>query len=508
MKQKGIIKNGLEKLSFLKAAGADRIIFVEFYQSHVKFTAVKRKEFFLKITKKHSGRNFEVIASESHKINSISSEVNKQLKGFIAKNKLQNAYVVAGSNDYKFKVLAIPNEVEDIDAWFSEKAAKIIPEGCSTTDFQYSFEQYYHDENNKYFFIAIARKDYIQRIHKIFSGLDVHLINISPFPLSLFISTSPEEYNSLYLDFTDTKIIYTLVNTPSNIYSGEFYLQLDHANRLLMGDHLSESISQFYLSLLASAGDRNLQKLNIIICSREDEYSEIGSYLSKVFEPESINLSFEKLNPFFFGSYLAFNKLFSDFDSQLNFLNEEIVIKERLFIEKSLAMRFILSLGIILMFFLLFSYISESLIFGRVNDVEEDALSSNLQSANLQSLDKEEKILKSNLEMLLGIKSKRTEFSKLLFDLSGAINNNTCLQNLNAKNVSNEIIKLDITGLSRSQQDIAASISSMEKSTAFTDVTLSYSGEKREQNTVTHQLFNKNSLLQFNIMANYNADKK
>ena len=506
MDNKGILKNKLTKLSLLKAAGVDRIIFVEFYQSYVKFTAVKRKELFLKITKKHNGKNFEVIASESHKINSISSEVNKQFKGFIAKNKLQNAYVVAGSNDYKFKVLAIPNDVEDIDAWFFEKAAKIIPEGCTTTDFQYSYEQYYQDENNKYFYLAVVRSDLIKRIHEVCRVENTHLISIAPFPLALYKSTDEENKSTLLLDFTESKVTYSLVNTPSNVYSGEFYLQ-NMGEEEIDVYSFQNSVSEFYLSLLATVGDVRLQNLEIIICCKSQNIEFIEKNIRAVFKPESINSRYQEVDPYYCGAYLSFDKIIVDFSTQINFLNTDHASQERFLLEKNVSMRMILAIGLILMIFLAVCSLGESYITTQFSGEEEEILAANTTTAQLESLQKEKARNEANLSLLHSIKNKRSQYTNLIYQMSKVITDKSWLTSIDAKSIDINKIEYEIKGKAYSQQEIAAIISNLEHTQSMQEVTLLYSSENDISEDRSSEIDNTNTI-QFSISAKYDLNKK
>ena len=358
------IKDIINKLSFLKIAGINRLIFVDVYSSVVKLVCLKSKEPFYKIKIDESLQKIEVTASEYHTIDDDYSLIKSHLKKFVEKYDLKDSYVVVGINDYKFNLITLPNDVEDIESWFSDNSSKFLPEGRPANEFHFSYEQYNEDENSMYFFVVVARADLIAKVHESCNIDSIHLLNVSPFSLSFHSFIHCREKNVLFLDFTNGKLLYTLVNISGNIFNGEFYYKTEKPSAVINTDSMRESMEELYVSLEASLGEKNLDKPEIYLVCNPGDGPVLKELITTIFNPESFNSGYEALDTFYTGSYLIYNKLMGDYDAQVNFLSKELTADERFLLEKQIGMRTVLIGGLILIMLLMFSYFTENFRYG------------------------------------------------------------------------------------------------------------------------------------------------
>lgn len=498
-----ILNKFLSEISFLKVAGINKFVFVECYSSQIKIIALKRVGNIFSVKKHLNFHTCTVLASEVITGSYSFSDLPSIIEKFCGRNNLFNSYLVIGINEYKCKSISLPIDVDDIPSWFVEKTNIILPENCSQSDFSFSYEQYFQDEQYKYFLIAIVRSDLIRKIQEVSLLQNIHLLNIFPFPLALFSTNIPPDRNFLFVDFTENKINYSLFNTPSVITSGEIYLPntRDTYDNLT----LQNSITDFHMALLANVGEKRLNDLNLIICCTNNQHDLIINCFQNIFKQSVANFIPSKFDSFFYGSILAYNKILSDYNSQINLISEEILKKERFLLEKSISMRFILIGGLVILFLLLFCSISENLINFWGNQEQDNIWATNTINAQYDNIKKEGNKLEANLLLLHSLKDKRIQFSSLFLTLSKIISHNSYLISLDSKSLDMNLISLEIVGYSSSQREIAAIISNMENSRCFNEVTLLYSTERdKEENANT--LFN-SFPLKFCVVAKYDLSK-
>lgn len=495
-----------KKYSFLKFAGINSLILIDVYSSIVKFVCIKNKEPFYKIKSEKLFHNIKVIASEFHPINENLDLIKPLLKKFVEKNNLQNSYAAIGINDFKFNLVTLPNDADDIQQWFGENSNKFLPEGRPAGEFQYSYEQYYEDENSKYFYVVVARSNLISRIYDECNLDSIKLINISPFSLSFNSLTRSSERNTLFLDFTNGRLIYTLINYSGNIYNGEYYFGNGDPSQFEF-TLISNSLEEFYSSLAVSVNEKSLENPEVYICCKKENLLSLKEIISRIFRPQTINTGYENFDSFYTGSYLMFNRLACEFDSQVNLLNKSRIAEERFLIEKQIGMRTVLAGGLVLIILLLFGYLIENFITTQLNNEQETILKTNMKTARVEELKKENERLTNNLSLLHSLKDKKNKFSPLLFGFTRMVIEKSCLISVSIKSNDKALTDLEITGLADSQQEITEIISFMEKSSKFKDVSLVYASSKK-QNEIKLVGISSSSLMNFKISAKYYADKE
>lgn len=501
------VKNILGKFSFLRAAGVNKLLLIDIHSSVVKFICIKSKESFYQIKKTEALRKIEIVASEQHVINDDYSLIKTHLKKFVEKNDLYNTCAAIGINDFKFNTVTLPYDVDDVELWFSENTNKFLPEGRPSDDFRFSFELYNHDENSKNFFVVLARADIISKIYNSCSVDGIHIINISPFSLSLKSLTHFKERNVLFLDLTPGKIIYTLVNYSGNIFSGEFYFQTEAVPLRFNADSISNSLNGLYSVLSAEADQKSLENIQIYLSCESGSAIFLKEIIAGIFIPAFFNSGYEDFDTFYTGTYLMYNKLFCEYDAQINLMNTELLGKERFILEKQLSMRVILSGGLILIILLLFSYSAENFVTAQLNDEHENVLNTNATIVRAENLKKENERLSANLSMLYALRERKIKYSGLLFDLTDIVTDGSCFTSVDIKSADGKLNDLEISGAAISQQEIAGIISIMEQSPDFTDVALLFSSDKKH-NEMKFAGVTTGNLIHFKISAKYNADKK
>ena len=119
----------LERLSFLKIAGKDKFLIINIYREWLHLIYLKSKEPFFRITKSDYIVNYRIVDKQLLKRDDSLSDIKDSINNFINKNNINDALTLIGINEFKLHSIKIPEDVDDIAAWFSENSTKFLPEG-------------------------------------------------------------------------------------------------------------------------------------------------------------------------------------------------------------------------------------------------------------------------------------------------------------------------------------------------------------------------------------------
>jgi Tfp pilus assembly protein PilN len=505
--------NFLNNISLLKLAGINKYICIDIHSGFVKFSCLRRKEPFYKIQKNSGHEEFEIVAFSTHTGNDL-VVIEKIVKDFILKYSFNDAVIIAGINDFKFSLLQIPADTEDIDGWFSENRNKFLPEGRPADEFTFSYELYKKDENYKNYFVIIARSDFINSVYKACSSAGLKIICSLPFSLSGSVFFA-ENKNTLLLDFEEDKINYLFKSAGDNIIYQENYCDIFYNNRennsltkekSLNINSLNNFIEEIKQTVTLSFGVQNVENIDIYIICLPEYYNAISSQIKKYFDLYDLYPKSPSENIYYTASIFAANKVIDDFNTTQNLLNISVIKNEREIIEKQTAFRIVLAAGVILITLLLVAYFSENYINDRLAEQETVYLESEAKAESIKNLKTENSYLKNNLKLLSELKGNRVEYSSLLFDITKTINYGSCLSSIKLKESGGNLIYIEYTGISESQRSLAEFISNMEHSLRFRDISLVYSALLKETRQNLQVQLQEEDYISFKMTAKYYAD--
>jgi Tfp pilus assembly protein PilN len=504
----------LNNISLLRLTGISKFICIDVHSDYIKFSYIKRKEPFYSIFKNDSIANLEIIGTEYKRGHDLNIIIEKTLKDIILKYSFNNAALILGINDFRFSTVSIPSDIEDVDLWFSENRNKFLPEGRPLDDFEYAYELYKEDENYKQFYVILVRNDFINPIIKSSMLSGSRIIGILPFALTLFSNEKIKDKNTLFLDFEEEKISFSYKSESGNILYRDLFFEiyapaaeenLPSEFRKINLNNLNFCVEEIKQILTLSFGSQFSENLDILLSSHPNHYEIIYKQIKDLIKPENINAFLNKETQFYSSSLFVVNKMLNDFDTKLNIFKNDEYDKERFLIEKQTNLRITLVAGIVLLFFLLSTFLLENYLTDRIDTKEDNFIELTAKAENIKKLKIENTFLKANIDLLNKLKGNRVEYSKLLLDVTKLINSNCCLTGFNLKQ-NNEFILVDFAGLAYSQEDVAEFMSNMEYSKKFKETTLIYSSINKEDKYNSVSNFSENDYIKFNITAKYYVD--
>lgn len=470
-------KEILRDINLIRLSGSKDFILAEFNGPLLKLCYMQIKEHFYYLDSRDIFSNLKIIESKVFIVENEFETISVELENFIESLKINNPILIIGINDYKFTAVSIPSHIESADGgeenWFSENSSKFLPEGSLLDSFAYSYEKIKEDENYKYFILAVARKDYVNKIRNLFNKTKAAAV--FPFVTSISALRRDENENILLIDFTGNKIGYSFCDSAGNLYSGDLYSNLyDEQSNLDSGNlnpaELFNSLIEIKNFLSSSFPSEFSKKINLFVCCTGENFPLIEKNIKEIFDINSINKYFHDKDPFFAPAYLALNKFVNNYGSNLTLLGEAESSRNKF--EKQAGSRIILSTGFALISLLVLSYLGNFLLSAQSSSNENIILQAEANLKEIEILEKENSILKSNLSLVADMKENRSGYPDLLFNLSRIINSNCRLTELEIDEINPREIKINLKGLSRSQNDAAEFIRVMENDNHFKNVSL------------------------------------
>lgn len=416
-----------------------------------------------------------------------------------------------GINEYKLHSIKIHEDVDDIDLWFSENSSRFLPEGRSADEFIYSYEKCFEDEEITLYWTALARKDYICNILKSCSNKELTIIGIYPFILSVMFLELLKEENTLFIDLLSSRIQFSFRFQTGSSYYGELYKESD----LLSENRDKQAAYDLYVEIMKDIKDsliiwRNTNDISIdhIYINSPDEYSTvIKEASSEIFSEVTVNKHFETADTGSIAAVFTLDNFLNNYDSCINLLTEENRKEEKEKLEKSIALKLALVSGSAIIILLLLSNLLHGFITSAMESNEEELLTINNQSVQIERLVKQKEILKSNLAMFLNLKGyDKSRFSYLLEEITEIVTDKTCLLDLAMNEISENKISLEMTGCAYSQTDVAEIIKRMEDSNSFSGITLGNSIYVEKNKIGKDVRISQKEVVKFNVTAEYNVN--
>jgi len=494
----------IDNISFFRLAGIKKYIILDIYRDNAELKYVQIKEPFYRINKSKLIESFDIIHSENIQFGNDLSVITNYLKNLIEKNNLEEAYLIVGINDFRFKTVKLPKDSEDNKFWFDDNTDKFLPEGRVSDDFIFSYQKYFEDEDNEYFNIVIARRNYIESITKTCQVNNIKIVTISPFPLQIHSLEFAKSKNLLFLNVREDKIIYTYSDNKNNFLSAETFLSSGNASSNESEiDNITLNQVFYEIKQNIDAFQNNLETdFNIFATSTNLNQSSNISIIKSVFQTEFVNS--EPFNNHLqnLTSAIVLNNLFTGQDDSINLLPTETKSENVEQLEKKTSLRVVLSLGIVIIFMLLFTYIGENIISSTIASNESKLIEIDSKTKMLDNYEKENVKVLSNLSKLNILKGKRVIYSTILNSLIDGSNNKSCFTNLTV-NEAKTGFEIKIEGLAYTQPDVTAIIKNMEQLENFTNVYLEYANSVERSKFKNKVWLPSKSMINFSFSARY-----
>ncbi|MBK7980279.1 MAG: hypothetical protein IPK06_09855 [Ignavibacteriae bacterium] len=331
----------IKNLSFFRISGIRKFIVLDIHKDVAELYYVQIKEPLYRINKSKLIESINLLFSENIYFGNDLSLVTEHLKQFVKKYELYETYIIIGINDFRFKTIKLPKDAEDNELWFEENTDKFLPEGRVSDDFIFSYEKYFEDEDNDYYYLVIARRNYIESLTKVCQVTGITIIKISPIPLQLHLIEIIKDKYKLFLSFREEKIIYTFSDNKHNLIFGETFLS--NINSVIKGIELkNNSISNGLTEIkqnLSSFINEYESELNIFTVSNNKDNDNYKSIVKSVFFTENVNpdiLNIEKLK-----LAIALNNTFTGKDDSINLLPPDISSNNYELLEKKTSLRIV-----------------------------------------------------------------------------------------------------------------------------------------------------------------------
>ncbi len=509
-----LITKKIENLSFFRLSGIRKFIILDIYKNYVNITFLKIKEPPYYLTKESLITSFNILFSELLEYGNDLSIISQKLNGISKKYKLDEAFILVGINEFRFKTIKIAKDLEDKELWFLENTNKFLPEGRLTDDFLYSYEKYYEDEENEYYYIIISRRTYIDEIINACQTGVFKVANISALPLAIHTLNFAKEKNILFLNIGFEKINYSYSNDKHVLFYGESFLvsnknnSFNNTSSLYFTDFdaISNCLNEIKQNLSSFLPNFE-NNLNIYFSTLNSNPNEIIPSVKSVFLTDLINekpFNFEQIH---LNSLSALNNLFNGNDSAINLLPSDVSKTNRDLLEKKTTLRFTLFFGVLLIFLLLFIYSSENWLNNQIQKYSNNLVELDVKSKMVENYKKENIHLINNLSVLNTLKSDRIIYSKILHSITSLANNKSCFTKLRIKELNKEL-SLNLKGLAYSQKNVTEIINNVEKLDGFYDVSLEYANTIDQANIRSKVILPKKTMINFSFSANYYANQK
>lgn len=484
----------LENISLLKSVGISRFITVEINTHYCKLAFIKRKELIYKINSSVKSNGLEIVKSFMVEYDTGFKKVKDEINSFIERENWRNPIIILGTNEFKFATVAIPLEEEEIDVWFLENSTKFLPNALKANEFSYAYEQFAEDENNRYFIVAIVRGNHLKHIVDSFSALNIKIISCFPFMLSLPFSLEIEESNQLLISIEDDSLSYFLkTDSQRCFYDRLFFQTSENYDRV---STIKEQLKNLRTHFSDDLHVNPRIPLNVFVGVKDKYLGTTKAMLISTFNPKTINQDISDKDTEYLTCIFAVKKLLMNYDKSLNLLNDNESELNRLEFEKNSVLHFILAGGFVILLFVIVSFFADRYLSNKLQNQNENLAGLQSITKTVEGIKTENMRLDRNLALLQQLKENRDGQAQLLEEIPDLVNDKICLSSL-ITNEQTKGIKIQMTGLSYSQKDIADLISQMEKSKMFNNVNLLYSSAKKNEK-------DQGQMFEFKISGSYN----
>ena len=487
------------KINTLKLSGIKTLILVEVTNSNYILYSIENKYPYIIFDKKKVINKSEKCITEVFDKNKNLSEI---INDFTRKLDLENYKIVLLINDFRIKPFKVPIESGIVDVWLDENLHKIIPPSQDSKEFVIETVNYHSDEEFNYVLTFVIRKSVINKISADLKNETDNLILISS-NLIGFIKNESDK-NNVYFNLGSDKADYIMFNEENEFLTGSFYSSYfkeeteggKKEDYLLSVMNLEELIKDFYKENFSEINfqfsySQHLKNKQIL-----NDFTEKKHF--NFIKPEIVDSSSE--------NFLLQRNLHSfiyDYSNLNNFLPSNLLNKTREEFDKNIFNKITILFGGILIVFLLLLYLAEDFIYQRLSESENSKIDVDFKIEKIDNLETQNHKLEQDYLQLIELKKYRTDYSRVLEEVTDLINDDVVLSNFEIKYIDKKLIYLTIQGESDNQETITNLIEDLENVGKIKNVSLVKSKIVRNEKS----RFGKKGVT-FVIGANYDSDFK
>ena len=496
------VKNILnENLSVLKFSGINEYILLEIYESSYFLKAFKTSILNRNIFSNRDSTNFKIIAEEFNSYHDL-TVIKKAISRITNEYNLSNPYLLVGINECRQSFVSVSNDVEDTELWFLENSNSYLPEGINNHDFHSSYRKVSEGEENKFYQVVSARKEYIKNIQRVFNGNSFTLLSILPF--SIHNSNEPlDEGLLLSINILPDKILYSYQFNESPFITDELYGDFASSDDpILIESEVIPKISEI-LNIVISSSNENINKLKIQLNSPFELNKKISDELSALIKedlPKDSEINIDTGDNF----AITLSNFITSFDDSINLVEDDHREQELEKIEKTFTQRLIIACGIILIIPLLFLYFFEGAIGSSIQAQENDIIEVNSNRKFVDNLQKQKSNLIDNIETLINLKRGNKSLSKIIEMTSSICPDKNCFIEFKSLR-DGKSQRLTFIGLTSEQSNIPQIMAKLEESKNISKVDLVYSNSMRKKD-IPKTLSRNRTYYKYNIEAVYNEN--
>ncbi|MFH0736281.1 MAG: hypothetical protein V1773_16970 [bacterium] len=448
--------------SLLKFSGIKQIVVFQLTQGSVRVYGLKLSSCASKTPL--IKRCFDSVFSETYTYSNDLDSIIDKVKNGLSKNNFDNYISVLTLQNYRAAILIAQNDIEDIELWILENTQGIFPKGRLKNDFQSDYKLINKSVNNSTYLFSIVRKNEIESlIHSKFLK-QFNIIAITPDFLSAAQWIDKVD-GILAVNLSPNRIDYLLYNDGSTKYNQALY-QTDNDN-IESAEKFSASIQEILLEV-----ERITQKKinNILIYGSSEINSSTLSEIENKFKDVKINVGFSKYKPDEISNLFLANSIYDD-SKFMNFLPPEELEKRTEPIQKNLIQRLFFVLGGILIFWLLFLYMGETLTSKSIAEYEEAFYGKEQKETLIEKTQNENVELYNYLKQLSVKKNSDSTFSNILFSFSNTFNGESKISKLKFQN-NKGTISIVIEGYAKGEETIVNILKYLESTQLFNNIQL------------------------------------
>lgn len=475
----------LDNISLLKLSGLEYFIFLDLSGISVNIYLIRRWENLLRINK-NADLSLKIVDSCIFEDDPVFKNSKSYIKKLVEKYGLKDPSLIIGINDFRFSTRALPADTDDVQLWFTENTGKFLPEGQPAEEFVFSYQDYKKDEHQSHYFLVIARTNYIETIQNALSDLNIRILALFPFQLSI-LEAEHNKNNTLYIDLKKDRISFCFIN-HSILYKEIFISEDTSCNK--MPEYFDE-IKQY---IIQSSGNQSLNDPEIYIDAHQNLHIE-SKILAGIFNNSKVHYNPAVQNKIYF----SFVKLMNSFDSGINLLSKDLFENGREYVEKKSVFRLILGSAALLIIFLIFDFGMELYFSSRDKDIHDVQLIASLEKRGIEKLEKENVFIRSNISLVKSIKNNKLWTSAVMKQISEIIPEKCFLTDIKISEEAT-FTGIELNGYACFQQNIVDILAGMEAIKNFKDIKLVYSSSNNHDRRFVSD--NAPDLIKFCIRAN------
>jgi len=501
--KKRILKN-IDLLSF---AGFKYITLIDVFKEKTNIYLLKKRKKLGSHSKLQNNDGFEICYQESRNDDNI-QKIKTAIEEILKKKKVRETLIIIGVNEFKLFTLTTSETPEEEESWVNENIDKLLPAGTSLKDFEFSYVKYYEDENRQDYAIVLVRLSLIQKFLEIGAINGGYLVAIYPLIFSTLNEISELHPNTLIIDFGGEKIQTLRISDTNKIqYEVNYFQNIKISNNNpteeaeidynIIDELAEEWISKFEI---------DKKEICLILNSDDPSDSIITDLLNEFFIHKKLKFKTFLIKKSHYLILSAVKNFFNKPFQGINLLSQSVLDLARDKIEKKISLKYVLVNFLVVLTFLFFIFLSDTLLSNQLNEANENLLNLSDNIGEMESLKSENTLLKNNFQLYGELRNHLPRHSLILKMLSEVISYETVITEIKIDQEENQTSTVEINGITSDQDSMALFINRLETNNKISDVKLSFISEIDSKMQNSNSPLTKSNHYQFNLSLKYVLD--